>query len=165
LLSDLTEERRLLTELRNSVKEELTSAQIKNKEVVARVSHIAAEAEQEVRSGGNSLASGMEDIVTELSERFEKPLKELAKRQASASTLIRKMDTESDRISKIVNRGEKLIQFFDEKASYGDVIKEIEAKRYEDCRNLLVKGMPPSKVAAELGISQSEVDIISSLSS
>jgi len=164
LLSDLTEERRLLAELRNSVKEELIIAQAKNKEVVAQVSHIAAEAELEVRSGGQSLASGMEEIITELSTRFEKPLKELTKRQASTSTLLRKMDMESERILKIVNRGEKIVKFFDEKTPYRDVLKEIETKRYEDCRSLLSQGMSSARVATELGISRSEVEIISSLS-
>ncbi|MEZ4744215.1 MAG: hypothetical protein R3B45_17480 [Bdellovibrionota bacterium] len=164
LLTDLTEERRLLTELRNSIKEELTSAQERNKETVAKVSHIAAEAEQEMRSGGQSLASGMEEIITELGSKFDKPLKELAKRQASTTVLLKRLDQESNRLQKLINRGERLLKFFDQKTPFNDVLKEIETKRYEDCLSLLSQGMPSEKVATELGMSRSEVELISSLS-
>ena len=164
LLADLTEERRLLSELRDSVKSELSSAQISNKEIVAKVSHIAAEAEQEVKNSGQTLATGMEEIFSDLNIRFEKPLKELARRQASVETLSKRIDKERERLLKVITRGESLVKFFDEKTPFEDVIKDLENKKYEDCRHLLAKGVSEEQIASELGMSKSEVRLLSRIS-
>lgn len=164
LLVDLTEERRLLNELRENVKNELSQAQIKNREAINKVSYLAAEAEQEVKNSGNSIASTIEEIVTELSIRFDKPLSELAKRQGSVESLIKKLTLERERISKIVARGESLVKFFDEKTSLEDVIKDLETKKYDDCRHLLARGISEDQIALELGMSRSEVRLVSGIS-
>ena len=98
-----------------------------------------------------------------ISETFLK-LRELSKKQASTSTLLRKVDYERERILKVVKRGEKIVKFFDEKTPYSDVLKEMETKKYDDCRSLLSQGMNSDQIATELGISKSEIEIISSLS-
>ncbi len=164
LLYDLTEERRLLSELRGSIHDELAAAQVKNREAMAKVSHIAAEAEQEVKNGGQSLAKGMEEIFALLTQRFEKPLAELARRQIAVEALLRRVETEKGRMLKVVNRGEQLVKFFDEKTPYNQVLKDMESRKYEDCRELLSQGIPPEKIAVELGLSRSEVELISHLS-
>jgi DNA-binding NarL/FixJ family response regulator len=163
ILADLTEERRLLTELRGSIRDELSVAQAKNREVMDKVSYIAAEAEQEVKNGGQSIANGMEEIFALLTQRFEKPLTELSKRQSSVEALIRKVEGEKIRLLKVVNRGEQLVKFFDEKTPYAEVLKEIETKKYDNCRELLSQGMAPDRIALELGISRSEIELISHL--
>lgn len=164
LLADMTEERRLLSELRSSVKEELASAELKNKDILNKVSKIAAEAEQEVSSSGSTLADSMQEIFSELNEKFEAPLKELAKRQAAIEAFNKKLNATKESLIKIVTRGEKLVEFFDEKVPYEEVIKEIENSKYENCRQMLAQGASVSDVAIELGISKSEVQLISGFS-
>jgi hypothetical protein len=163
LLRDLTEERRMISDIRGSVQEELRLAQSKSREMMDRVTHIAAEAEKEVKSGGQALASNMEEIFNLLTQRFEKPLTELSRRQIAIESLMKRVEAEKGRIVKAVNRGERLIKFFDEKTPYNDVLKEIESRKYDDCRALLSQGVPPESIARELGLSKSEVDLISHL--
>ena len=56
LALELTEERRLLTELRHSIQEELEAAQSKARETLDKATRLAAEAELEVKSGGAAIS-------------------------------------------------------------------------------------------------------------
>jgi signal transduction histidine kinase len=164
LVEELTEERRLLTELRASVHEELEAAHGKSREALERVTRIAAEAEHEVKTGGNTIAQEMENVVSQLTGRFETPLKELANKQAYVETLLRRVDKEKLVMQKLIQRGEKICRFFDERVPYEEVLEEIEDKKYADARSLLAKGEAPSVIARELGMSESEVRLVSGLS-
>src|SRR6185312_15907497 len=109
---ELTEERRLLTELRGSVQEELEAAQVKARETLEKAMHLAAEAEQEVKTGSAQVATEMESVAAQLTARFEGPLKELAKKQAYVESLLRRVDSEKAALQKLVQRGEKICRFF-----------------------------------------------------
>ncbi len=163
LLAEITEERRLISELSDSLKAELKHSQVKSKENLDKVAHLAAEAEQEVKNSGHTLAKNMEELFSEFSDKFENPLKELAKRQSSMEALNKKIQIEKASLSKLLERAETLIKFFDNHLPYEEVIKDIESKKYADARSLLAKGVAPEKVALELGMSSSEVQLVRSL--
>src|SRR4051812_21243560 len=80
LVEELTEERRLLGELRTSVQEELEAAQVKARATLDKAMRLATEAEQEVKTGGHTIAQEMEAVAGQLAARFEAPLKELTRK-------------------------------------------------------------------------------------
>lgn len=164
LVAELTEERRLLAELRSSVHEELEAAQGRSREMLDRVSRIAAEAELEVKSGGETLSREMESVAGQISERFEAPLKDLTRKQSHIEALLKRVDHEKLVLQKLVQRGEKLAKFFDERVPYEDVLTEIADKKYSDARSLLARGNAPAQIAQELGMSESEVRVLAGLS-
>jgi hypothetical protein len=163
LVEELTEERRLLTELRGSVQEELEAAQVKARETLEKAMHLAAEAEQEVKTGSAQVATEMESVAAQLTARFEGPLKELTKKQAYVESLLRRVDSEKAALQKLVQRGEKICRFFDERIPYEEVLAEIEDKKYSDARSLLARGRTPASVATELGMSETEVRLVAGL--
>jgi signal transduction histidine kinase len=163
LIEELSEERRLLTDLRASVQEELEAADKKARESLNQVTRIAAEAEHEVKNGGASIASELEGVVGHLTERFESPLKDLAKKTGYMENLLRKVDTEKRVLKNLLGRSEEIIKFFDDKVPYEQVIDEIENKKYTDARALLAKGLPVSDVSIELNMSISEVKAVAGL--
>jgi hypothetical protein len=164
MVEELTEERRLLGELRSNVTEELEAAQFKARETLDKAMRLATEAEMEVKSGGKTIASEMESVVTDLADKFEKPLKEIATRQAYLETLLRKVDDEKAVMQKLIARGEKICRFFDSRVSFEEVMEEIEDKKYSDARSMLARGKSPTAVAKELGLSESEVRLVAGLS-
>jgi hypothetical protein len=164
MVEELTEERRLLGELRSNVQEELEAAQFKARETLDKAMRLATEAELEVKSGGKTIASEMESVVTDLADKFEKPLKEIATRQAYLETLLRKVDDEKAVMQKLIARGEKICRFFDSRVSFEEVMEEIEDKKYSDARSMLARGKSPSSIAKELGLSESEVRLVAGLS-
>ncbi len=163
MIEDLTEERRILTDLRNSIQDELEVAGIKTRETLEKVTHIATEAEQEVKMGSETLAKEMEKVVSQLSERFDGPLMDLSKKQTAIEMLIKRIEQEKVLLHKLVTRGEKICKFFDKRVPYEEVLQEIEDKKYTDARHLLTKGMSPETVAHELGLSESEVRLVAGL--
>ena len=163
LVEELTEERRLLAELRNAVQEELEAAQAKARTTLEKAMLLATEAEHEVKSGGQTIAQEMEQVVSELTLKFVDPLKDLSRKQATLESLLRRVEEEKARLTKLLIRGEKICRFFDERIPYEDVIAEIEDQKYTDARLLLARGKPPTVVATELGISETEVRLVAGL--
>jgi len=164
LLSELTEERQIISSLRSQITNELNSAEGRNRALMEKVAHLAMEAEEEVKSGGATLAKGLGEVVDQLSGKFEGPLQELARKQASLETLFRKIEQQKLSLKKMIERAETLSGFFDQSVSYEQILLDIEDKKYTDARQLLAKGHKPDKVAQELGISPSEMRIIANLS-
>jgi hypothetical protein len=164
LVEELTEERRLLSEMRTNVQEELEAAQFKARETLDKAMRLATEAEMEVKSGGQTIASEMQLVVSDLTDKFEKPLKEIATRQAYLETLLRRVDDEKSVLQKLIARGEKICKFFDSRVSFEEVLSEIEDKKYSDARAMLARGKTPASIARELGLSESEVRLVAGLS-
>ena len=160
---ELAEERQLLGELRSSVKEELEAAQAKARATLDKAMRLATEAEQEVKTGGQSLAQEMEQVAAQLTGQFDEPLRELGKRQTYLEALLRRIDTEKASLQKLLARGEKICRFFDNRVPYEEVLAEIEDKKYADARSLLARGKAPASIAAELGMSETEVRLVAGL--
>ncbi|MCX6105000.1 MAG: hypothetical protein NTY08_04115 [Proteobacteria bacterium] len=165
LVEELTEERRLLAELRTVVQEELEAAQAKARSTLDKAVRLATEAEQEVKAGGQTIAKEMELVVAELTDRFSDPLKELSRKQSYLENLLRRVEDEKTSLQKLLARGEKICRFFDNRVPYEEVLAEIEDKKYADARLLLARGKAPGAVATELGMSETEVRLVAGLSS
>jgi len=163
MIEDLTEERKMLSELRCTIQDELEIASSKNKETLNKVNHLAAEAEQEIKTGSDTLSKEMEKILAQLSSRFEEPLKELTKKQAALEMMTKRIEEQKMLLHKLVMRGEKICQILDKKAPYTEVLSEMEDKKYSDARHLIAKGISPQKVAHELGLTESEVRLVAGL--
>ena len=110
-----------------------------------------------------TIASEMGAVATQLTERFEAPLKELSKRKAGLEALLKKVEREKTVLQTVVARGEKICRFFDERIPYEEVLHEIEDKKYSDARKMLAKGNSPAAIAVELGMSESEVRLVAGL--
>jgi regulatory protein YycI of two-component signal transduction system YycFG len=163
LVEELTEERRLLAELRTSVQEELENAQGKARETLEKAMKLATEAEQEVKSGGQTIAQDLESVIGQLTGRFEEPLKELTRKQSYLESLLKRVEQEKVVLTKLITRGEKVMKFFDQRVSVEQVLDEIEDKKYADARSLLARGKTPAIVASELGMTESEVRLVAGM--
>ena len=161
---EMAEERKYLNELRTSIQEDLGSAQRKSREILDRVTKIAAEAEQEVKNGSLVIRSELDATIAQISTRLEEPLSRLAERQAGIEKMIQRLDRQKSLVQKLVERGEKICRFFDQRVSYEEILDDLEDKKYADARHLLVQGHKPEQVAKDLGISLSEVRLIANVS-
>ena len=69
--------------------------------------------------------------------------------------LLQRVDRQKSLILKLVERGEKICKFFDQRVSYEEILDEIEDKEYSDARHLLTEGYRPERVAKD-AFSQAE---------
>jgi hypothetical protein len=163
LLREVDHEHRLLKELRDSVRDELQQKHAEMKILYEKVSMMATETEMELRSGGQSLSHELEAVLTEARSRLEEDLEQVDKRRTHLSALLKKAKEERQLLQKALQRGERLAQFFDGRVPYQEVLDDIEDKKYVDARQLLAKGLAPLQVAKELGLAESEVQLIATM--
>jgi len=162
-LAELHEERSLLTELRESVKEELENALAKIRGASDKVQILAAEVEYEIKNGAGAVTQEADAMIKELSKKFDEPLDELMRRQQYIESLMKRMDQEKKVIHRIVSRGEQVLKFFNGKVSYEKIVQEIEDQKHSDVRALLARGLKAPKIATELGMTEAEVRAISNI--
>ena len=163
LLQDITQERNQLAELRQSVHEELESAQNRSRQFLDKINQIAAEAEMEVKSGKDTLAGQLTGIFDEFSKKLDKPLEEINKKQISLEQTFRKIEREKSLLKMLLSRAEKVCKFFDQRVSVDEVMEELEDKKYTDARKLLTQGISVEQVAKDLGMAESEVRLVSGM--
>ncbi len=163
LLQDITQERNQLAELRQSVHEELESAQNRSRQFLDKINQIAAEAEMEVKSGKDTLTGQLTGIFDEFSKKLDKPLEEINKKQISLEQTFRKIEREKSLLKMLLSRAEKVCKFFDQRVSVDEVMEELEDKKYTDARKLLTQGISVEQVAKDLGMAESEVRLVSGM--
>ena len=163
IVRELNEERRLLSEMRKNLKEEMSFERKKAKEILDRIMTIGTDIELEVKNSGSIISSEVESVLPTLEEKIEVPLKQLNKKIAVLDKLYQKIKKERKMLNYSLERGEQLTKFFSDKVPYEKVLSEIEDKKYSDARGLLAQGVSPSQVAMELGLAESEVTLLASI--
>jgi hypothetical protein len=163
LLREISTERQRLNELLVSCRDEINIGKSEIKKLVDKASALGADLEMETTAGKEALAAEMEKVVVQLSEKVNLPSKELLKQKQSMEMLLRKADIERQTLQKALARGETILKCLDRDIPYDAVLKELQEKKYADARELLSRGLMPSEVARDLGLSVPEVNLIASL--
>ncbi len=165
ILRELDHEHRLIKEMREAVREDLVQKHAEMKVLYEKVSRIATETDMELKSGAQALAQDIDHVLQDARQRLDGYLTQIDKRRTGFSSLLKKAQEERQFLQKALSRGEKLTKFFDSTVPYQDVLEELEDKKYVDARHLLARGLAPSQVARELGLAESEVQLIASMNS
>ena len=161
IIRELTEERAMLTDLRNQIRSEMAAAQQQARTLKDQMQVLATEAEQEVRQGVSGIAQEVDAIISGVAQRLDGPMKALNEKQHYIVRLAKDAQREREQLSRIVTRAENLAKILKSTGSWEDVVDEIEAKRMADMRALLTKGIAPEKIARDLGVSEQQVKLIS----
>jgi hypothetical protein len=165
IVAELAEERRLIGDLRQSIREEIIAGQSKIREALDRVSKMALEAEQEVAGSGNVIRAEVEKVLVGLGGSLSAPLAELAQKQEQLVALMKKVEAEKVILRKALARAELMCKALDDKAPFQEVMGEIVEKKYTDARSLLAQGVSIPKVALEVNLSEPEVRLLAGITS
>lgn len=163
MLREIDHEHRLIKEMREAVREDLLQKHAEMKMLYEKVATIATETDMELKSGAHSLAQEMEHVLQDARSRLDEYLTQIDKRRTGFSSLLKKAQEERQLLQKALSRGEKLTKFFDSTVPYQDVLEELEDKKYVDARHMLARGLEPAQIARELGLAESEVQLIASM--
>ena len=164
ILAEVTEERRLLSQMQENFRKEYKDSRSQLVDIQKKVTRLAAEVEQEVKMSGPVISENVEKIVSDLSSKLNAPLEELAVKQGAVEQCLVRIKDERQRVNTCIKRGEKLLSFFNSQKSYEEIIKEWETSKVNNACALLSKGVSPSEVAEELGMSLPEVEMIKNVS-
>jgi DNA anti-recombination protein RmuC len=160
VIRELTEERSLLADLRDSVRNELMVAQSQARSIRDQVQVLATEAEQEVKRGVEQITREAENIVANIGGRLEKPFQELTNKQHFLMKLAKDAETQRELLSRVVTRAEYAAKLLQSAEKWEDIVEELESRRFHDIRAMLAKGFNAEKIAKELGVSESEVRVV-----
>ena len=163
LLKEISNERKLLKEMREGIQFEIDSKYQKVEELYKKINAIAAEAEIEVKNTSETLSTDMAEVLDEFSQKLMVSGEQITRQKTSMGAIIQRASQERDLLKKVVSRAEKLSKFFNGKIPYEEVLEEIEDKKYLDARHLLSTGMSPKDVSNEVGLAESEVSLIASI--
>ena len=163
IVAELAEERRMIDELRQAIRNEINAGQTRIREALDKVSKVALEAEQEVAGSGNVIRSEVEKVVAGLGGSLTAPLAELAQKQEQVMALLKKVESEKLLLRKALVRAEMMCKALDEKAPFQEVMGEIVEKKYTDARSLLAQGISIPKVALEVNLSEPEVRLLAGI--
>ena len=158
IIEEISEERRNMNELRQNFKEEMSIERSKIKEMHSKLTVLGTEIEQEIKQRDTDVSDG--EVVEQILAKVDPPLKKLQKKIVISEKLLKKIEKEKNILKLLLSRAEQLGKFFRKNADYDKILEEIEDRKYGDARSLLAKGMVPKKVAEELGISESEVNLL-----
>jgi DNA-binding NarL/FixJ family response regulator len=160
LVRELTEERALLADLRNSVRAELAEAQSHARSIKDQIQVLATEAEQEVKRGVQQIAHEADAIVVNISNKLDAPFQELTNRQHFLLKLAKDAEVQRELLARVVGRAENAAKLLRAAENWEDVVDELESRRYHDIRAMLSKGLSTEKIAKELGVTENEVRLV-----
>ena len=163
MMSDIHHERDSIHKLRDNIRAELDRSRSQSKELLSQVKRVAAEAEQEVKGGSNVIIRDVNNLAQEAARHLEAPLHQLTEKQLAVENLVRKTELQRLSLQKLVTRAEQIAKFFDQRINYEEVLDEIEDKKDNDARALLVKGLSAHEVAQDLSMSLSEVRLLAGI--
>jgi DNA anti-recombination protein RmuC len=159
VIRELTEERALLSDLRNQIRGELQTAHQQARQLKDQMQVLATEAEQEVRQGIVNITREVDTIIETISQRLDGPLRALNEKQHFLVRLSKEAQKERELLSLVVGRAENMARVLKSSGTWEDVVDEIEAKRMSDMRAMLASGVAPDKIARDLGIPLQQVHI------
>jgi chromosome segregation ATPase len=157
----LSEERAMLSELRNQIRNELATAQSQARALKDQVQVLATEAEQEVRQGIDGITKEVETIINNVSARLDGPLQALEEKQHFVAKISRDAINERNKLNLVVSRAEQLARVLKSSGSWEDVVDDIENRRMREVRALLARGESPEKISRDFGITPQQLKIIS----
>jgi DNA-binding NarL/FixJ family response regulator len=160
VIRELTEERSLLADLRDSVRNELMAAQSQARATRDQVQVLATEAEQEVKRGVEQITREAEGIVSNIAGKLEKPFQELTNKQHFLMKLAKDAESQRELLSRVVTRAEHAAKLLQSAEKWEDIVEELESRRYHDIRAMLAKGLSTEKISKELGVSENEVRVV-----
>jgi DNA-binding NarL/FixJ family response regulator len=160
VIRELTEERSLLADLRDSVRNELMAAQSQARATRDQVQVLATEAEQEVKRGVEQITREAEGIVSNIAGKLEKPFQELTSKQHFLMKLAKDAESQRELLSRVVTRAEHAAKLLQSAEKWEDIVEELESRRYHDIRAMLTKGLSTEQISKELGVSENEVRVV-----
>jgi conjugal transfer/entry exclusion protein len=161
IVRELTEERSMLLELRAQIREELMATQNQVKGMKEQMQVLATEAEQEVRHGLADITHEVESIIGNISQKLDAPMEALNEKQRFIVQLAKDAKKEREVLARLVTRSENVARLLKAGGSWEDVVDEIQARRFEDIRAMLARGLGADKIAVELGVTEQEVRLVS----
>lgn len=157
----LDQERNELIELQEAVSNELAQAKQISADTLAKLRKVGADAHNE----WTEMTQKCESLLGEIELKSQELVAEATSKMNKTTMQIEKstqiaMNTAAE-LQEATQSAQKLLRFLDESVPSDEIFKELQAEKYAEARRLIFEGAEVSSICRKLGLSQSEVQLLS----
>ncbi len=138
-LDVLAEERQLVAQLKSDVMTLAEDLRHQGDATIHKVTILATEAEQEIRTGRDQLKSSIEEVIKESLPDLKKPLKEIKEVQLRLEKSVRSSEQARLLLNKSVERAQTIQKLLNKEFTYEQFLESIKEQKHHDARQLLAQ--------------------------
>jgi plasmid maintenance system antidote protein VapI len=157
----LDSERSELVDLQQAVARDLRDAKKLSEDTLVKLKRVGADAHDE----WIEMNRKCEHLVSELEEKLrdlaEISVSQITRQKMQLEKAIQVAGHTRDQLTESTSDAKKILRFLDENVPSDEVLKELQAEKYAEARRLIQDGKEINVICRKLGLSQSEVQLLS----
>ncbi|MEY3901711.1 MAG: hypothetical protein RL189_1017 [Pseudomonadota bacterium] len=157
----LDAERHELVDLQQSVARELKEAKRLSEDTLNKLRRIGADAHDE----WTEMSRKSELVVNELEEKLralaDVSVGQINRQKMQLEKTVQIAEQTNGQLLESSANARKILRFLDENVPSDEVLKELQAEKYAEARRLIHEGKELAVICRKLGLSQSEVQLLS----
>lgn len=159
--SRLDQERGELMELQQAVSRELSLAKKISEETLSKLKRVGADAHAEWTEMTQKCEHLMMDLEAKSKELAESSLNQINRQKMQLEKSVQVATQTSSELLESTNSAKRILRFLDENVPSDEIFKELQAEKYAEARRLIHEGKELGVICRKLGLSQSEVQLLS----
>ena len=157
----LDAERAELLDLQSALSADVRDAKRMSEDTLGRLSRLGAEASAEWHDMMERMESLLHEVETRARETSERSLSDIHRGRLTLDKGLRDAQVLQNSLDERVQKARALLRFFEKNVHTDEIVKELQAEKYESARKLLSDGNETSVICKKLGLTQSEVALLS----
>ena len=157
----LDAERGELVELQQAVARELREAKKLSEETLVKLKRVGADAHEEWTEMSKKCEHLVIEIEDKLREFTDTSVNQINRQKMQLEKAIQVAGQTHNQLSESATDARKILRFLDENVPSDEVLKELQAEKYAEARHLIQDGKDIGAICRKLGLSQSEVQLLS----
>lgn len=158
----LDAERAKLIEVQATLTEEVTQAKKLAGETLNKLMLIGSEAHAEWEDVTKKINSVLVEVEKHSEAILDVNISNLNMKSMALEKVIREADNINQNLLVSIKKAQKILRLFDSSVPTEEIFKEIQNEKYAEAKNLLRQGIEASEIVKKLGMSMSEVMLLSS---
>lgn len=157
----LDQERAELVELQQAVAGELAQAKKISEETLSKLRKVGSDAHDEWLEMTHKCESLLTDIESKSNDIVSEALSKMNKTTMQIEKSTQIANNSCSDLKEATQNAQKLLRFLDESVPSDEIFKELQAEKYAEARRLIYEGAEVTSICRKLGLSQSEVQLLS----
>jgi hypothetical protein len=157
----LDAERNELVELQQAVARELKDAKRLSEETLVKLKRVGADAHAEWTEMNKKCEGLVLELEGKLNSLAENSVNQMNRQRMTLEKSIQIAEQTNSSLCESTANAKKILRFLDESVPSDEVLKELQAEKYAEARRLIHEGKDLGIICRKLGLSQSEVQLLS----
>lgn len=158
----LDSERTQLIEIQNALTQEVREAKKIADETLNKLLVIGSEAHAEWEDVTKKINSVLLEVDKHSEIILEDNISNLNMRSMALEKTMKDADILNENLISSIKKSQKILKLFDNSLPVDEIFKEIQTEKYAEAKKLLLEGIDASTVVKKLGMSMTEVLLVSS---